>query len=696
MQCAKCHAGSCFAHLIWKSHLHSAEALLACGDKDVTGAALHAAHLASRTRYLSEIENLKREAPDYVPDLRVQLAYLATTFSTCRPVGANHKLWKSGHYDLKAWEIGLPHKRPIAKEMPVKAQKTISSRPASKDLKRFVLDYVLVPPAPRPAKRKNSEGDPALTRSQPPVGVRMDKDDAAPLRKKPKPTHPSRDPPGTPSSSSLKRPAAGPSQTKIIISVSDTSDSEEERPPKRPRVTSRTSKSVADLRFSKSTSQIAVSVADAFNTASVQNSKSIPNTVRQHHPSASAPVPTLPRRKAKQKAVPTSEVGPAASSQESSSPVPSRLEDRLAEITAQLSAIQAQDGRRRRAPETMSDFAEANERKSLNFKAKQKVVPVPRGPATSSSEGSNGSASPGVQDQLNEIMEKVSSLAVEMKEIRAHQGRGPGIISNSAQLVTAETTLNFVTDLVRGLVSSVLTPQFQQPQFQPPPVSPSNIGFSPRNWTTSYRGRSRGRGGSVSFGDHPHRSMPQRERDISDDRPARNYRPARPHYGYRNAPFPPAPARHAGPIHQERFFNRVWTEGPHAHERYEEPGRFHAYAEDDRREPQEPPRRHHFFPPNSPGNGLDLVLARPRSARPLPGRGFEGEETGSEGSRTVTNADDTSGSGQLFHRQTPAGRGESSGTADKFFRSLTGPSRSPTPVDAQDWETRYENVDKAA
>lgn len=106
LQCTKCHSGSCFAHLTWIAQLHSAEALLA-SEKDKTGAGFHEAHLASKDRYSSAISRLKREELNQVPNLGVQLAYLAMTFSTCRPINPNSKLWKTGHYDLKAWEIAV-------------------------------------------------------------------------------------------------------------------------------------------------------------------------------------------------------------------------------------------------------------------------------------------------------------------------------------------------------------------------------------------------------------------------------------------------------------------------------------------------------------------------------------------------------------------------------------------------------------
>ncbi|KAF8145830.1 hypothetical protein K438DRAFT_1922282, partial [Mycena galopus ATCC 62051] len=222
MKCAKCHSGFCFAHMAWSTHLHSAEAFLAYEKDPKGGSVLHSAHLASSKRYSSEIAKLRLEAPDYVPNLEVQLAYLATNFPTCRPVAANSKLWQSGHYDLQAWEIGLPRQKTVKAP---KFAKIVPPQPAPpKAVKRFVLDYVLMPPVPvlRPAKRKDRTGEPAVT-----AEPSMVEDDDAPLRKRPKLTEPPRGPPGEPRSTipEPERPAAGPSRTKHIILSKNTTAS---------------------------------------------------------------------------------------------------------------------------------------------------------------------------------------------------------------------------------------------------------------------------------------------------------------------------------------------------------------------------------------------------------------------------------------------------------------------------------------
>ncbi|KAF7338185.1 hypothetical protein MVEN_02043400 [Mycena venus] len=653
LQCQKCHSGSCFAHMVWSSQLHSAEASLA-NEKDVSGAALHEAHLTSKMRFSSEIVTLKREDPDYVPDLRVQLAYLATAFSTCRPINPNPKLWKAGHYDLKAWEIGLPNRK-IASEMRVGPPKKVASHPVSKSHKRLVFDCVFVTPVSRPAKRKDRAGKPVSTigRNEPQAGDQADDDDHIPMRKRRKSTRPPRGPPGIPhssSSSSLQRPAAAarPSCAKNVILIDTTavSDSEDERPLKRRRVNS---KPAADLRFQTRDPQPASSVADAFNTAYAQNSRAIPNTVARQSPSSASASAPLPRRKPKQKADAVS----------------------------------------------------------------------PAGSASSSSEGSNSFASPpGLQDTLAAIMETLSTVkeaqakqAAEVREIRrAYEGHAPEVISDSTaaierQSLSTETTVKVVADLVNGLVSA-LHPSALHPQLPAASSSSHHYQTQPifvtqsRNWPTMppSRGRGRGRGSGVAFGDHPYRSTASR--DIS---PEDYHRPARQRqYGHHTAPFP-SPARHVdAPVSSAArggyYEQRIWIPGPHAgqerrEERREE--RVREYAEE-RREPQEPTRKRRkftrFSPPNSPENNLELVLSR--TSRPLASRisRFEGEETGSDASGTLTNANETAGALQLFRRQTPVGgksRNEgSSASTEKFFRGL-GRSRSPTPLDEQDWETRY-------
>lgn len=77
--------------------------------------------------------------------------------------------------------------------------------------------------------------------------------------------------------------------------------------------------------------------------------------------------------------------------------------------------------------------------------------------------------------------------------------------------------------------------------------------------------------------------------------------------------------------------------------------------------------------PSGSGSSRDLVLSR--HPRPPPGRSsrFEGgEETGSDASGTLTNADGPAVNTQM-RRQTPVGNGRgegSSASTEKFFRTL--------------------------
>jgi hypothetical protein len=232
-----------------------------------------------------------------------------------------------------------------------------------------------------------------------------------PSRRRLEATRPPNGQPDMPSSPSFKRPAAKPSRAKAPIRVdsSSESDSEEERPLKRARVHSRISKPLPS-------SQPAASLADAFNTASVQNSKSIPNTVRrQPPPSASAPAPALPPRKAKQNAVTVSQAELASLPAEGSSRPASS-----AGIEEQLTAIMA---------------------------------------------------------HLSTVVEVQANQAAELSQMRrVYSGHGPEVMADPAvaerQSLATETTVKVVADLVNGLVSAL------RPQQQPLSTSSSSMGGS--------------------------------------------------------------------------------------------------------------------------------------------------------------------------------------------------------------------------
>ncbi|KAJ7343345.1 hypothetical protein DFH08DRAFT_224054 [Mycena albidolilacea] len=442
------------------------------------------------------------------------------------------------------------------------------------------------------------------------------------------------------SSSSFKRPAAKPSRAKAPIRVdsSSESDSEEERPFKRARVHSRISKRLAEPRFQVGSSQPAASLADAFNTASVQNSKSIPNTVRhQPPPSASTPAPALPPKKAKQNAVTVSR--------------------------AELASLPAEGSSRPESSAGIEDKLTA------------------------------------IMAHLNTVVEVQANQAAELSQMRrVYSGHGPEAMADPAvaerQSLATETTVKVVADLVSGLVSAL------RPQPQPLRTSSSSMsgsvgssvggsmGGSSQNWhSPSYRGRGRGRGGGVNLGDHPYRSMPSR--DIHSD-----YRPTRQHhYEHHNAPFPVAARHFDQPVPRGYYERRVWYEGPHAHE--ERQRYHHPYAVEreqrEQREPQEPRRKRRTFtrfsPPNSPenSNSLGLVVSRSRPSYPP---NLDGEGSSSEGSGTVTNANDTARNPEAFAGNA---RAEAGSTA-KFFNDLTRPLNTE-PDDAQDWEAGYDRDD---
>ncbi|KAJ6547707.1 hypothetical protein B0H19DRAFT_280252 [Mycena capillaripes] len=535
--------------------------------------------------------------------MRIQLAYLATTFSTCRPINGNPNFWKLGYYDLK-WETGLPATNQMA----------IGLQPTSKRPKRLVMDYVLMAPVSRPPKRKDRSDKHVSTTegNGPPAIIEIDDDDDIPSRKKTKRSHPPRGPPGLrtviPNSSGPERPATRPRRKAaknliVLDESSSSSDSEEELPLKRARLNSRFSKPVPDLRFKP---HAAISVADAVNNASALNSKPTPNTLRD--PPSSAAAPALPRRKPTRQAASTSLAGRASSS----------------------------------------------------------------------SEGSNNQASPSaIQDQLATIIQALSSVqttqarqAAEVRDIRARLGgQAPENISDSAatierQSLSTEATVKVVADLVNGLVSALHQPS--------PSRSIDLFGSGIRTYSSSHRGRGRGRGGVV-FGDHARRSMAPNPED---------YRPVRPQHPQQEGLL----RRHSDTPTTGRYYEqRIWIPGPHNNqERREEHEERGVQFAEERRPPREGSRPRNFTRfsapiPSGSGSGLDLVLSN-RHSRPLSGRRSRFDDGPAVNMQ------------MQLRRQTPVGnaRGEApSVSTEKFFRTLSRRSRSPTP-DEQDWEAQYE------
>ncbi|KAJ7125468.1 hypothetical protein C8R43DRAFT_29416 [Mycena crocata] len=150
LKCDKCHSAMCFAHMVWERQLHSAEAFLA-HEKDKNQVTFHKVHMETKKRFNAELAALKLEELDKLPPTGVQLAYLAATFSTCKPVHPNQKLRKAGYYDLTVWENDFPDDN-IADHMPAESQRPSSSKGSSARSKRMVMDCILL--TPRPQKRK--------------------------------------------------------------------------------------------------------------------------------------------------------------------------------------------------------------------------------------------------------------------------------------------------------------------------------------------------------------------------------------------------------------------------------------------------------------------------------------------------------------------------------------------------------------
>ncbi|CAK5277382.1 unnamed protein product [Mycena citricolor] len=210
LACVKCHAGTCFAHLLWDLNLHSGEALQEFG-KDLTRTHYHNVHKASKQRKKDgvELKKVRKEDPACPPRPWEQLVYLATKYPDPRPV--NPKGTKIGFYDLGYWDISevgrsLAHSvgglrltyesqtpdeevsdiHPLIKSMnspvtlplaapvenpspvetssPIKALSPVDSSVSVKaflldktspPIGRWIMDYVLIPPVP-PAPKKTS------------------------------------------------------------------------------------------------------------------------------------------------------------------------------------------------------------------------------------------------------------------------------------------------------------------------------------------------------------------------------------------------------------------------------------------------------------------------------------------------------------------------------------------------------------
>ncbi|KAJ7046936.1 hypothetical protein C8F04DRAFT_214948 [Mycena alexandri] len=508
LQCKKCHSGICFAHLTFESCLHAAEALLTYAKDEPNNAVFHEAHQASKKRFEAEIATLKREEPDYIPDLRIQLAYLASTFSCCRPIHPREELRKEGFYDLSVWEMEVPEGMGASQRRAVVA----SSQPAPPKRKpappkrkpappkRTFMDCVLLP---APAKRKEREIRPAST-SGPRVGVSPDKeDDELRITKRRKLAHPPKRPPGL-RALSPTRPVAGPSRGKNAIIID--SDSEDDQPlAKKSRLNSRlNSRLYKSTRFEgpKDGPQPAASVADAVNNAYLQNSKTIiPSTVRPAPPSSAAP--PLPRRNTKRKATPPSPPMAVSSSPDPNSPG-------VESDVAMVDAFSSRQETRARQPAELRDLSQ-----TLAGGSKRRGISTQVGPSSSTRPSRKSSTSrttleetlAQIQDTLSTVeanQERQGAEVRDMRQMYSHLRGAERIDSVERQYSNTQGTVQIVADLVRGLVSTLQQPA--APAFNAGPSYPRQGPFAnqSRYVYTSYRGRGRGRGGGA--GHHMHRS----------------------------------------------------------------------------------------------------------------------------------------------------------------------------------------------
>ncbi|KAJ7741546.1 hypothetical protein DFH07DRAFT_53923 [Mycena maculata] len=634
LTCKQCRSGTCFAHFLTSRRLHSAEALLAQAEDD-KHSVLHKCHKASQDRYESELAVLKLEPKDGIPDPRVQLAYLTSTFTACKPVGKS-KFTKSGFYDLTVWEIDFPTNE-VDEMVPAKFRKIVSKAPP-KPPKRYVMECVLLP-ALRSQKRKERPTELAPTKehsgSQPNAVEFNDVNGECPPRKKTKRTHATKGPPGirpgvNPSASNrdhrgtANKPSGSKKAIIVLDSSSDASDTEEQ-PAKKARVVSRSPVGLTDLRFKKKGPQTAVSVADAFNNASAQNSKALPASVQQSSSSSAAPPSS--RKHTKRRALPI----PSAVAPSSSDGPDQDLQ-----------------------PEEVASTRQNPPRSSSSSLPRRSIqAPLP----SSSSEEEMHPAASDLVNSIAHLTRAVSELQRQaaQQQQQTHQTQMAAMLQQQATQSNAANgdayhaggAVKVLADLVTGLVSTLA-----------PNMGP------PRHYTPSRGFRGRGRGGGPVFGDHAYRSS--FNHDYQPD-----YRHPRQYHG--------APAPFGVPLRQPRQYNegRLWFQGPNEGRRVVSEGqpRYDPYAEERReaREPRRSSRRFtRFSPPNSPGNGngLDLVPVSRRHAHPV---NVEGNDTGSEA--TVMNADGFATNAHSLLRQTPAqgnnaGGDGASAPREKFFPTL--------------------------
>ncbi|KAJ7097802.1 hypothetical protein B0H15DRAFT_622289 [Mycena belliarum] len=603
LSCKKCHCATCLPHILMERKLHSAEAFIA-HSQDESHGTFHEIQKASKKRYLAQLAAVKVEEPDRVPDTRVQLAYLAATFTTCRPIHPDKKLWKIGYYDLSAWETEVPIQTSSTHRH---APKTVPDRP-----KRMIMDCVLIE---RPKRKERARL--AVIKSRP---VRDETRLLTTKRLRSKPV--------------------------TLVDASSSSESEDERPLKRPRVVSRNAGPSPNLRFRTSGPQTALSVADAFNNASAQNSVAIPNTVRSL-------APALPRRP-KRKDLPPPVLKVSSSS--SSSPRAG---------TTSSSAIESQS-------RTTSSAAPALPRRQ----SKRKPPPAPAEMVSSSSSSPSG-------DPTTTGLSAMETMAETIRLLETEQAQQAVEVANLRQSLAEETLaahrrstgctdIKVMADLVISLVTQL---------HQPLPAANMNV-IPFRSPNPRSGGRGRGRGGPVhteyrpmSWNNFPRGDLHQAQRPHP-------FRYSGSHPRYDDAP---------EPEHHDYYSEqRVWYPGPHATQerRFPIPDEFepHYHRSPLERRESRRGRHRHFSPP--PTNGQELISvdrSGQRASRIPSTRLLDRMETGSEGSQTVTNAEGPVAGATTSRRRTPA-VGNSRNDAIFF---ATSPEQ-PETAGGQDWEAEYE------
>jgi hypothetical protein len=308
-------------------------------------------------------------------------------------------------------------------------------------------------------------------------------------------------------------------------------------------VTTRPAKSGSDLRFKKTGPQTAVTVADAFNNASAQNSKAIANPARTR-PSSSV-LPTLSRRQTKRRSLPTptsqasSSVGGSTAGTSSGSVLEPQFIAKIHEELSTFHATQAQQGaeianlRRARtnggdastldgvaAFDPLRSFPSSSTAPALpRRQTKRRSLPVPTGLASSSTGGPTVSTSSGrVPDQFTPIFEELTALRAEVAVLRQSSfaganGQDMSAVDSIAALGNSQqstATVKIMADLVSNLVSAFQPAS--NPTVRDVTFDPSGTylcaQLHPFRTYSSTRGRGRGRGGLI-FGHHPHPSMPR-------------------------------------------------------------------------------------------------------------------------------------------------------------------------------------------